>query len=117
MKRRIGDRRAKPRFEIVGDLWGSVDVNTLLTIRNLGRGGALVESPMPLPLDSVHAVRAVADGESHPLTIRVRHSTDADDRGRRTYLLGLEFLNVTAALDEFLAGQTGMGRGGTSVGS
>ena len=39
MKRRIGDRRGKPRFEIVGDLWGSVDVSASLTVLNLGAGG------------------------------------------------------------------------------
>src|SRR5262245_42317214 len=64
MKRRIGDRRGKPRFEIVGDLWGSLDTSTTLTLKNLGRGGALIESPLPLAPDSTHWVTALADGQA-----------------------------------------------------
>lgn len=115
MQRRIGDRRTKPRFEIVGDLWGSVDVTVGLRIRNLGRGGALVDSPVPLAPESVHAVRAVGTGESHPMTIRVRHSTATGQPGSRRYLLGVEFLNVTAALDDFLVRHVGLGNDSISA--
>ena len=48
MKRRIGDRRSKPRFEIVGDLWASVDTTSSLLLQNVGPGGALLESTVPL---------------------------------------------------------------------
>ena len=70
MKRRIGDRRGKPRFEIVGDLWGSIDTSTTLTLRNLGRGGALLDSPLPLAPDSIHWVTALADGQAHAVQNR-----------------------------------------------
>jgi PilZ domain-containing protein len=115
MQRRIGDRRRKPRFEIVGDLFGSVDVTVGLRILNLGRGGALVDSPLALVPGSVHAVRAVGNGESHPMTIRVRHSTATAQQGHRRYLLGVEFLNVTAALDDFLVRHVGLGNNSISA--
>jgi hypothetical protein len=115
MKRRIGDRRNKPRFEIVGDLWGTIDVSSPLTVRNLGRGGALLESAVPLVPESVHAVVAVADGQPVPLQMRVRHSTPSDSTAGRRYLLGVEFLNVSPALDEFILRHVGVGGGSLSV--
>jgi hypothetical protein len=115
MKRRIGDRRVTPRFEIVGDLWGSVDVSASLTVVNLGRGGALLESPVPFAPESVHSVVAVTHEESHEVTLRVRHSTAGQTLGHRRYLVGVEFVDVSPALDEFLARQVSLGNGSLSV--
>jgi hypothetical protein len=102
MKRRIGDRRAKIRFEIVGDLWGSIDTTTSLIIRNLGREGALLESPVPLAPDSVHWVSVLLDGEPQPMRLRVRHRTAAADATEPPYLIGVEFLSVTDATEKFI---------------
>jgi hypothetical protein len=105
MKRRIGDRRAKPRFEIVGELWGSVDVRETLTVLQLGRGGALLESEaafVPGQGEVVHAVLAMADGQSYPIAVRVRHSAILEHQGRRAYRVGVEFVDVSPDLDEFL---------------
>ena len=116
MKRRIGDRRVSPRFEIVGDLWGSVDVSASLTVLNLGRGGALLESPVPFAPESVHSVVAVTHEESHEVTLRVRHSTSAPhQQGQRKYLVGVEFVDVSPALDDFLARQVALDNGSISV--
>ena len=41
MKRRLGDRRVRPRFEIVGELWGTLETVLRLPLRNVGIGGAL----------------------------------------------------------------------------
>jgi hypothetical protein len=103
MKRRIGDRRAKTRFEIVGDLWGSLDASATMVVRNLGTGGAMLESPVPLIPDSVHWVSAVIDGQSQPLRLRVRYSTRNDESQEPQYLTGVEFLTVTAATSAFIA--------------
>jgi len=103
MKRRIGDRRAKSRFEIVGDLWGSLDASATLVVRNLGTGGALLESSVPLVPDSVHWVSAVIDGHSQPLRLRVRHSTRNSASPEARFLTGVEFLTVTAATSAFIA--------------
>jgi hypothetical protein len=115
MQRRIGDRRNKPRFEIVGDLWGSVDVNASLAVVNLGRGGALLESSISFPPDSTHSVLAVTRDESHPVTVRVRHSTADAARGRSRYLVGVEFVDTSPALDEFLTRQLALGNGPVSA--
>lgn len=112
MKRKSGDRRGQPRFEIIGDLWGSLDIAATLTLVNLGLGGALLESPIRLPPESVHAMVAISEGETHTITARVRHcgsGAPGDRAGRPAFLVGVEFLNVSPALQEFLARQLGDG--------
>jgi hypothetical protein len=116
MKRRIGDRRGKPRFEIVGDLWGSVDTTTPLDVHDLGRGGALLASPLPLTQDSVHWVTAVAEGEPHPVQIRVRHTRPAPTSGGVVrYLIGVEFLRLPPAVESVIARVVGLGNGSAAV--
>ena len=99
MKRRLGDRRARPRFEIVGDLWGTIDVVVGLPLVNVGRGGALVHSSVPLATESVHQVSIDCDGQPTQTSVQVRHVRPvlgAD--GREQYLVGLAFLSMPAAL-------------------
>jgi hypothetical protein len=43
-KRRLGDRRGRARFEIVGQLWGALESVQPLVLHTLSRGGALLES-------------------------------------------------------------------------
>ena len=101
MKRRIGDRRHKTRFEIVGDLWGTMETTARLTVRNLGPRGALLESPVALPPDSMHWVHALIDGEAQPLRFRVRHAVEeASSDG--AYLIGVEFVVVNAETQAFI---------------
>ena len=99
MKRRLGDRRARPRFEIVGELWGSLDAVVGMPLINVGRGGALVRSSVRLTPASVHNVAVSSEGQSAPTSVQVRHvSSVAGADGRRDYLIGLEFLSVPSAL-------------------
>ena len=62
MRRKIGDRRIRPRFDIVGDLWGTLETVLQLPLRNVSRGGALIHSHVPLPSQSVHRLAFNADG-------------------------------------------------------
>ena len=101
MKRRIGDRRLKSRFEIVGDLWGTMEATATLVVRNLGPRGALLESPVALAPDSVHWVHALIDGEPQPLRFRVRHAAGQVPAGGR-YLIGVEFVVVNAQTQAFI---------------
>jgi len=112
MKRRIGDRRAKARFEIVGDLWGSLDANATFTVRNLGSSGALLESPVALAPDSVHWVSAIIDGQAEPLRVLVRYSVRNEGDRKPRYLTGVEFVSVTPATQAFIRQQLGARPGG-----
>ena len=97
---RLGDRRGELRFEIIGHLWGALESTARLPLRDIGRGGALVESRLPLAPESVHgmALRVGAEPE-HDVKVRVRHVRPAD--AGEGYLVGLEFLELAApAVDE-----------------
>ena len=69
-KERLGDRRTDLRFEIIGQLWGSLETVEDLPLCNLARGGALVESRMPVNPEMVRAVRFAFDGTTHDVQAR-----------------------------------------------
>ncbi len=101
-KDRLGDRRSDLRFEIIGQLWGSLEAVEPLPLRNVGRGGALVESRLPLAADTVHGVRLAYNARTSTLQARVRHVTPiVSPLGTERYLIGLEFLEPEeAALEQ-----------------
>jgi hypothetical protein len=103
--RRVGDRRSAVRLEVVGTLWGTLEVHKQARVRDLNQDGALLEYPVPVLPDTVHAVTFEHNGERVSLDVRVRHvrqATGAD--GAAVYLAGVEFLSVPAALPELVAG-------------
>jgi c-di-GMP-binding flagellar brake protein YcgR len=105
-KARAGDRRNALRFEVVGTLAGSITTAAAVPLRNIGRGGALIEAPWPLPQDSIHRVRLESESQSSACEARVRHVRHGGD-APRTYLIGLEFLHVDPTMleeiDRFIA--------------
>lgn len=92
---RLADRRAATRFEIVGELWGSVQALEPLHVFNLAPEGALVESVAPLPVGSVQPIRIVRDAQAIDMRAIVRHLSPIhlQDGGRR-YRVGLEFIDI-----------------------
>ena len=109
MRRKLGDRRIRPRFDIVGDLWGTLETVLRLPLRNVGRRGALIHSHVPLPSQSVHRLAFQSDGQDVSVpSARVAMSTaKCRPTGSRTYLIGVEFVSMPPALrraDRALAG-------------
>lgn len=112
MQRRLGDRRGRPRFEIVGELWGTLDAVVGMPLVNVGRGGALVESSVPLAPQSVHHVAVTCDGQPTPASVQVRHVNPVvGPDGKNRYLIGLEFLSMPAALLTQIDHWMGLGNG------
>ena len=92
---RLADRRIATRFEVLGELWGSVQAAETLQLRNLGREGALIESVAPLPVGSTHTIRLIRGTNATEVRAVVRHlSPVLLAAGARRYLVGLEFVNV-----------------------
>ena len=92
---RLADRRTVTRFEILGELWGSVQTVEPLRVCNLAPEGALVESGSPLRVGSVHAIRLIRGAEATEIRATVRHlSPTHPEGGGVRYLVGLEFLNL-----------------------
>ena len=102
--RRVGDRRSAVRLEVVGVLWGTLELHKEARVCDLNHDGALLEYPVPVLPDSLHVVTFDHNGERVTLNVRVRHvrpSTNSD--GAPVYLAGVEFLSVPAALPEIVA--------------
>jgi hypothetical protein len=96
-KDRLGDRRTELRFEIIGQLWGSLQMDEHLPLRDLGRGGALVEARQPLSMDAVHPLRLMIGDQSNDVDVRVRHVTALREGLADRFLIGLEFVNPRVA--------------------
>jgi hypothetical protein len=108
----MGDRRIRPRFDIVGDLWGTLETVLRLPLKNVSRGGALIHSHVPLPSQSVHRLAFPSQGQDVSVPVRVSHvkpQVSAD--GERTYLIGVEFLSAHPALLDQVDQWVAAGRG------
>lgn len=112
MRRKIGDRRIRPRFDIVGELWGTLETVLRLPMKNVSRGGALIHSPVPLSADSVHSLALHAEGQAHSVQVRVSHvDTHVSREGHRSYLIGVQFLSAHPALVQLIEQWVAAGQG------
>ena len=94
---------------MLGALVGEVMVYEPMVIKEVGIGGATVETRFALHLDSLHDLRLTLGERSIVVKGRVVHSHISDvDQDIVTYRTGVEFVEpserVTAAIAEFLEG-------------
>lgn len=102
---RLADRRVATRFEIVGELWGSVQALEPLHVCNLSPGGALVESFAPLPVGSLQPIRMSQGTETAEIRAAVRHQSPIHlQGGGRRYRVGLEFVEVDEQAAAWIGG-------------
>ena len=108
MQRRLGDRRGRPRFEILGDLCGALDTTVEMVLLDVGKTGALVRSPVPLVSQSVHHVVVNCGGQPTATRVRVQHARQVIGPDTHAcYLIGLEFLSMPAALQAQIVAWSG----------
>lgn len=112
MRRRQGDRRVRPRFEVVGDLWGTAETVLRLPFRNVGLRGALLQSQVPLAVDSVYRIAWDVNAAEMFAEVRVRHVKETGGHdGQQTYLVGVEFVApnpmLTEQIQQWLAAVSG----------
>ena len=96
----LGDRRASVRFEIVGSLWGNLQLNESAQVVDISPGGALIASPVAMAVDSTGPVTVMFGGQEVTLDARVRHFRPLLAVGDETprYLIGLEFMTIPPAV-------------------
>jgi hypothetical protein len=102
-----GPTRKAPRLEIYGGLPGEVMVYQPLAIKEISRGGALIETSVPLQVDSLHGLRLSLGDTSIVVKGRIVHSRICDvEQGGVVYRVGIEFIepsdHVLEAIDEFM---------------
>jgi hypothetical protein len=103
MRRGMGDRRQKPRFDVVGQLAGTLDAAVPMALRDVGRGGAQVESFVQLQSGSLHRATFSCDGIEAAVQVCVRHVKPVvSSSGEQRYLIGVEFVSPSPAVLELI---------------
>jgi hypothetical protein len=102
--RSLGDRRGAVRLEIVGSLWGTLQLVEVAHVVNISQGGALIMSAVAMSVDAAAPVRVNVGGHEVTLEARVRHlrHVPAVATQPEHYLIGLEFSSVPAAVAQAL---------------
>lgn len=100
-------RRDWERIQILGTLPGDATVTQSITVSQLSRGGALIETTFPLQLNSLHEFRLALGSLSVIVKGRVVHCAISDvESDAVSYRAGIEFVEMPAwvqtALGEFL---------------
>jgi hypothetical protein len=88
--RRGNDRRRDIRFEVLGSLRGNAPSAQNVQVRNIAKGGALIEGYSPFPLNTRVCLKVSGSIEVH-LEARIRRVTSVLPTG---YLIGVEFVDT-----------------------
>ena len=98
------DQRDRERLEILGELHGEVMVFQPLSIKEISRGGCLVETVFPLHINSLHDIRLTLGDQSVVLKGRVAHCRISDvDQEIVRYKSGVEFIEPSERIREVIA--------------
>src|SRR4051812_40312928 len=98
------NKRDAERIEILGELNGEVMVFQPMTIKEISRGGAQVETNFPLHLDSLHEFRLALGDRSIVVKGRVVHCSISDvEQEGVLYRSGLEFIEPSERVFSVIA--------------
>ena len=99
------EKRDSERIQILGELRGEVMVFQHMTIREISRGGAQIETALPLQLDSLHDFRLTLGDRSVIVKGRVAHCSISDvDQELVTYRSGIQFVEPSDRVVEVVSG-------------
>jgi hypothetical protein len=97
------EKRDLERIEILGELHGEVMIFQPLSIKEISRGGCLVETAFPLHLNSLHDIRLTLGEKSIVLKGRVAHCSISDvEQEVVHYHSGLEFVEPSERIREVI---------------
>jgi hypothetical protein len=99
VKKRLGDRRSRPRFDVVGSLAGQIEIWQLSEVHNLGLGGALVDSTLPLSPGTQVSGRLSAGRELSRVRADVVHAAPT---GRGRQLFGLSWIDIPSSIEDVI---------------
>ena len=97
-------KRDGERIQILGELNGEVMVYEPMAIKELSRGGAQLETSVPLQLDSLHDLRLTLGDRSVIVKGRVVHCSISDvDQEVVVYRSGVEFVEPSERVETVIA--------------
>lgn len=99
------ERRTGQRLEMLGDVHGEIMVFQPMQVREISGRGLLVDTRIPLQVNSLHEVRLTLGPHSIIVRGRVVHCSISDvDQEQVVYRSGLEFIEPTAHAHDVVAG-------------
>jgi hypothetical protein len=94
------NKRDTGRIQILGDLYGEVMIFQPMTVKEVSRGGAQIETGFPLHLDSLHEFRLTLGERSIIVKGRVAHCSISDvEQEVVIYRSGIEFVEPSERVD------------------
>ena len=91
--RPLADRRAYVRMEVVGALWGTLELTETAQVVNISTVGVLLESPIPAAHESTHPLTLRIDGNELTVAANVRRVEQVNvENSPPRYYIGLEFI-------------------------
>jgi hypothetical protein len=90
------DRRAHTRYDVLGPLWGVLELPEPARILNVSGTGMLIEASSPSVLGSVQRIRVLVEGDMVTFDTRVKHVTAVEPSG--PFHLGLIFESVPTSV-------------------
>jgi len=103
VKKRIGDRRARGRFEIVGTLTGTLETSRRFGVRNVSAGGALIDSGVPFTPGNRLSGRFSLHGHFREVRGEIRHISAVPERdGGVRYVVGVHW-EASTEIEELLS--------------
>jgi PilZ domain len=89
----MSDKRDRERVPLAGQVTGEVMVFQPMTILDISAGGAQIETPFPLQLDSLHDVRLSLGTRSVVVKGRIAHCSIGElTESSALYRSGVEFI-------------------------
>ena len=101
------DRRSDDRLDLFGELYGEVMVLEPVSVKEISRGGARIESRFPFQINSLHDFRLTLGSRSIVVKGRLAHCriSGVEDHVV-TYVSGVQFVDppsrVVEAIDDFI---------------
>ena len=89
----FGDRRARVRYEVVGALFGLLEVAEPAHVINISTTGALITSPQPVPVGSSQPVLFTVNGKQVPMSVTVRRVQLIEGGETPQFHVGVEFVS------------------------
>ena len=102
------NKRDTERIQILGELHGEVMVFQPMAIKEIGSGGAQIETQFPLQLNSLHELRLTLADHSIIVKGRIVYCGISDvDQELVTYRTGIEFVEPSDRVRDVITGFIG----------
>ena len=99
-----GDRLDTERVKIPGDLHGEVMVYQPMTVTEISRGGAQIETVFPLQLGSLHDLRLALGAISVVVKGRIAHARVTEvEQEQIVYKAGIEFVDLSERVSDAIS--------------